>query len=160
MSLRTCRTRPFFSCLATFLQVPTPAFHAQYFELGGPAQLIQESLRFVSRKHSSVLCLLHKVLMFLTRSHQLGGECNGFCHYLLFKLSRSVDSRFVPKAFLAMSSAFWSNVRSSRSVHLGFLPLGVSPSDHARPVHTQGSPPLAPQHLNTDNLDIITANSA
>ena len=116
-------------------------------------------LRFDSRKHSSVLCLLHKVLMFLIRSHQLGGECNGFCHYLLFKLSRSVDSKFVPQAFLAVSSAFWSNVRSSRSVHPGFLHLGVSPSDHARPMHTQGSPPPALQHLNTDNLDIITANT-
>ena len=112
-----------------------------------------------SIRPSCVCCT--KSLMFLIRSHQLGGECNGFCHYLLFKLSRSVDSKFVPKAFLAVSSAFWSNVRSSRSVHLGFLPLGVSPSDHARPVHTQGSQPRRPRH-NTSILtiwDIITANT-
>ena len=56
----------FFSCLATFLQVPTPAFDTQCFQLGGPARLIRESPRFHSGRHSSFLYLqdlLHEVLV-------------------------------------------------------------------------------------------------
>ena len=45
----------------------------------------------------------------------------------LFRSSSIVFSRFEPKVFFTISSAFWSGVWSAGSAHLASFPLGVSP---------------------------------